>query len=102
MRSPVLSLFIALILPCSASLAQPAEKLAIAPFDPQIIGFVDKDTYGAIGNKIFIQRGNDFKWKEAFVLPFATDSGKLSMKDNNTILFNRFDDSLFYYSISDA
>lgn len=102
MRSPVLSLFIALILQCSASLAQTAGKLAEVPFDPKIVGFANNEAYGAIGNKIFIQGSNGFKWKEAFVLPFAADSGTLLMTDNKTILFSRFDDSLFYFSIADA
>ena len=103
MRTPVLSLVIALVFQFNTSLAQTTEKsLAHIPFDPEIFGYTDKEIYGAIGNEIFIQKGNDFKWNEAFTLPFATDSGVLSMKNYKTILFSRFDDSLFYYSIGDA
>jgi hypothetical protein len=103
MRTPVLLLVIVLIFQFQSSSGQTTGKpFADTALEPEIFGYTDNEMYGAIGNKIYLKTGNEIKWNYAFVLPFATDSGSLSMKDYKTILFSRFDDSLFYYSIADA
>lgn len=70
----------------------------VADIEPEPIGSM----WGSIGNRIYGQKVVDGKWTYLYALPFAVDSGYLSMKDTGTILFNRNDDSLFYYSIDNA
>ncbi|AEW02113.1 hypothetical protein A4D02_08850 [Niastella koreensis] len=66
-------------------------------------GHTGHGSIGAAGNKIYLQESRNGKWRYAFTLPFATDSGYLQMKGYDTILFvNRSNDSVFYYSIKDG
>lgn len=74
----------------------------VADIEPDIFQYSNNGIVGSIGNKIYKQKEYKGKWTYAYTLPFAVDSGSLSMKDTGTILFSRNDDSLFYYSIADA
>jgi hypothetical protein len=74
----------------------------IADEEPTVFSYTMNGNLGSIGNKIYKQKEYPGKWNYAFTLPFAVDSGSLSMKDSGTVLFSRNDDSLFYYSIADA
>lgn len=69
---------------------------------PQAFHYTMNGNLGNIGSKVYKQKRFNDAWEYAFELPFATDSGRLSMKDSTTIMFNRQDDSLFYYNISHA
>ena len=74
----------------------------VTDLKPQIFRYALSGNWGNRGSKVYKQQGTNGPWEYAFTLPFATDSGYLSMKDTANILFSRRDDSLFYYSISDA
>lgn len=69
---------------------------------PTLFHRTGNNAYGSIGSKIYRQESSGGEWNYILTLPFATDRGNLTMKDTNTIEFSRYDDSLFYYSISDG
>lgn len=98
MKSSLSLLLIAFLFKALTSLAQTSEEVAdVATFE--VIG---NSYFGFIGNKIYKQESSNGKWEHIVTLPFAADGGRFSMKDRNTIVYLRHDDSLFYYRISDA
>jgi hypothetical protein len=66
--------------------------------EPEIIGYTSKGIYGAVKEKIYIQKNFDDKWHYKFDLPFSVDSGNLSMPTEKYIVFHKYNDSLFYYN----
>jgi hypothetical protein len=74
----------------------------LSDVEPFMFGFSENGALGSIENNIYQQKEDGAKWTYAYTLPFAVDSGYLISKDSGTILFNRNDDSLFYYSIANA
>jgi hypothetical protein len=77
-------------------------NMATEEIEPNVFERTVNGTFGSIGNRIYITKGYNGKWNYACTLPFATDSGALSLKDTGTILFSRNDDSLFYYGMANA
>jgi hypothetical protein len=69
-------------------------------FAPQSIGYTSKGFYGVQDNKVYIQTDYQGKWKYRFTLPFLADNSTLSIVDEDLLLYDRRDDSLFYYSLS--
>lgn len=66
---------------------------------PTEFGAGASGAYGRIGNKIFLLRHFTGEWKYVNTLPFETDSGQLSLLNDNTIVFLRNDDSVFYFNM---
>lgn len=70
--------------------------------DPQYVGRIEEFIIGAVGNKIYQQLGYEGKWMYWFTLPFSADSGSLYLRDSNTVMFNQYKDTTYFYTISDG
>lgn len=79
---------------------RPFSRSDIVPAEPVAIGYTERGTI-ALRNKTILQRPwNADKWQTLGQLPFAVDSGAVSVTENATLLYQREDDSLFYYSLN--
>jgi hypothetical protein len=65
---------------------------------PTVFGYARMGTYGYFEKNIYVQKDYNGSWQLVHHLPFDTDSGRLSLIDEDYFCFSRYDDSIFYYS----
>lgn len=68
--------------------------------EPSVIGYTQNGTIGVLKDKAYAQKDYKGSWEHIFNFPFPVDRGKLSLIEYNMILYNRDDDSLFYFDLS--
>jgi hypothetical protein len=66
---------------------------------PITIGYSRTGAIGVLNGKAYLQKDYNGKWDDLFVFPIPVDNGNLSMIENAVILYNRNDDSLFYFDL---
>lgn len=79
---------------------RPFSRADVEPADPIAIGYTDRGTIALRNNTILQKPWNADKWQTLGQLPFAVDSGSVSVTENATLLYQRRDDSLFYCSLN--
>lgn len=79
---------------------RPFSRADVVPAEPIAIGYTERGTI-ALQNKTILQKSwNADKWQTLGQLPAAVDSGSVSVIENAMLLYERGDDSLFYYSLN--
>lgn len=69
--------------------------------EPEYIGHSEGGTIGYKDNKIFIQKEYNAPWNLLFTLPMQLEQKpELDLTNNDCLLYQRGDDSLFYFDLS--
>jgi hypothetical protein len=67
---------------------------------PITIGYTLNGSIGVLEGKAYRQKEFNGKWDYLFDFPISVSNGNLSLIESNLILYNRKDDSLFYFNLS--
>jgi hypothetical protein len=67
--------------------------------EPITIGYTANGSVGVLDGKAYQQKDFNGKWNYLFDFPLPVDNGNITMTDD-LVLFNRGDDSLFYFNLS--
>jgi len=73
---------------------------ASSDIDATVIGYTQNGTIGVVKDKAYAQKDYKGKWEYIFTFPFPIDKGKLSVIEYDMILYDRLDDSLFYFDLN--
>ncbi|TAL45505.1 MAG: hypothetical protein EPN92_07455 [Chitinophagaceae bacterium] len=68
--------------------------------EPITIGYISNGSIGVLNGKVYQQKDYKGNWSFLFDFPIPVDQGTLTLIDNNKILFNSNNDSLFYFNLS--
>ena len=68
--------------------------------EPTVIGYTQNGTIGILKDKAYAQKDYNGRWEYIFTFPFSVENGKLSLIEYNLVLYDREDDSLFYFDLS--
>jgi len=68
--------------------------------NPVIFGYTSSGGIGFLNGKAYVQNGYNEEWQYIFDFPFAVKPEALSVTAYDMILFDRGDDSLFYFDMN--